>query len=121
MDEPVNINAAPWTFDRADYDACGDVLYLHSGDPAQAAAFESSMEGHGVRYDQQGRVVGLTLVNVRWLLERDGVVTLTLTPQRIEASDLIQVIAARRRNTGAPPTRVSWRAHARPKMPGWCS
>ena len=31
--ERVNITIGPLTFDRANYDAENDVLYLHSGDP----------------------------------------------------------------------------------------
>jgi len=34
-------------------------------------------EGHNIEYDEAGRIVGMTLTNVRWLLDRDGQVTIT--------------------------------------------
>jgi hypothetical protein len=34
------------TFDRVRYDADGDVLYLHRGDPSDAVDFDASPEGH---------------------------------------------------------------------------
>jgi YD repeat-containing protein len=66
------------TFDRVRYDREGDVLYLHVGDPATAVDFDASPEGHALRYDAAGRLVGVTLVNARWLLEHEGRITVTL-------------------------------------------
>lgn len=34
--EQVNIKIGPVTFDRTDYDAENDVLYLHVGEPQEA-------------------------------------------------------------------------------------
>jgi hypothetical protein len=31
-----------------------------------------------VRFDPDGEVIGLTLINVKWLLEQDGYVTVTV-------------------------------------------
>jgi hypothetical protein len=47
-----------------------------------------------VRLDGEGEVVGLTLVNAKWLLERDGKLRVTL-PGLIEpdADDLAQILA----------------------------
>jgi hypothetical protein len=42
--ERVNITIGPLTFDRANYDAENDVLYLHLGDP-QAAEGEERRRG----------------------------------------------------------------------------
>jgi len=42
------------TFDRVRYDAEGDVLYLHRGDPSDAVDFDASPEGHALRFDRQG-------------------------------------------------------------------
>jgi YD repeat-containing protein len=65
------------------YDDDADVLYLHAGDPATAVEFDESPEGHALRYDAQGRLVGVTIVNARWLLEQGEQVTITL-PQPIQ-------------------------------------
>jgi YD repeat-containing protein len=66
------------TFDRMRYDRAGDVLYLHVSGPATAVDFDASPEGHALRYDAGGRLVGVTLVNARWLLEHKGRITVTL-------------------------------------------
>lgn len=47
----------------------------YKGHPASAS---STPEGHSIEYDEAARVVGMTLTNVRWLLERDGQITVTL-------------------------------------------
>ena len=71
------------TFDRASYDAEADVLYLHVGDPSTAVAFDASPEGHALRFDCTGQLVGLTIVGARRLLDADGSVSVTL-PARID-------------------------------------
>ena len=82
------------TFDRVDYDREADVLYLHVGDPHTAVEFDESPEGHALRYDAAGRLVGLTLVHARWLLERDGRLTVTLPAPQLQADpqDLAPVL-----------------------------
>ena len=65
-------------FDNVVYDGGADVLYLHVGDPAAAVEFDESPEGHVLRYDAEGRLVGVTIVNARWLLEQNEQVTITL-------------------------------------------
>jgi YD repeat-containing protein len=70
-------------FDRVSYDADGDVLYLHVGDPRSAVEFDGSEESHGLRYDAEGQLVGITLLNAAWLLERDGEVRVTLPEGRV--------------------------------------
>ena len=47
--EAVNIRIGPLVFDHADYDADGDVLYLHVGRP-QPGEGEETPEGHVVRF-----------------------------------------------------------------------
>ncbi len=47
--EAVNISIGPMEFDHADYDAEGDVLYLHIGEPVEAEG-EETPEGHVVRF-----------------------------------------------------------------------
>ena len=82
-------------FDRARYDADADVLYLHVGDPDAAVDFDETREGHAVRFDAAGRIVGLTLVGPRRLLEREGELEITLpVSSRISADELREALAA---------------------------
>jgi uncharacterized protein YuzE len=78
----VSIQIGPYTFDRVRYDRDTDVLYLAQGDPARAVDFDETPGGHAVSYDADGALVGLTLVDVRHLLEgaeeRGGKVTIEL-------------------------------------------
>ena len=82
------------TFDRVVYDADGDVLYLHVGDPTTAAEFDGVPEGHHVRYAADGSLVGITLLSPKWLLEHDGEIVLSLPERTIRTSDLSPVLAA---------------------------
>jgi uncharacterized protein YuzE len=93
--ERLNITIGPLTFDRVDYDAENDVLYLHSGDP-QAGEGEETPEGHVLRYAPgKGEVIGLTVVGARQTLERDGRLSITVL-EKIEtrAEDLAPALAA---------------------------
>jgi uncharacterized protein YuzE len=81
------------TFDGVEYDADGDVLYLHVGDPSAAVDFDETPEGHGVRLDRDGNVVGLTLVRPK-RLESDGDLRVTLpVARRLPAGQLAQALA----------------------------
>jgi uncharacterized protein YuzE len=71
-------------FDRERYDPDGDVLYLSRGRERPAASTFATPEGHAVRLDEAGEVIGLTIVNARWLLDRDGKLVVTI-PERIES------------------------------------
>lgn len=83
--EAVNITIGSVTFDRADYDAEGDVLYLHVGAP-QASEGEETPEGHVVHFAPGTQdIVALTVLNARQLIDRDGRLVITL-PERLEAS-----------------------------------
>jgi uncharacterized protein YuzE len=74
----VSITIGPLCFDRADYDVDHDVLYLHVGEP-QGAEGEETPEGHVLRYAPgTSRVVGLTFLGARRLLDRDGRLTVTI-------------------------------------------
>ena len=58
-DGSQNIRIGPLSFDHADYDAEGDVLYLHVGEP-QPGEGEETPEGHVVRFAPGShRIVGL--------------------------------------------------------------
>lgn len=83
--EAVNIHIGPLVFDHADYDAEGDVLYLHVGDP-QPAEGEETPEGHVLRYAPGTQtIVGLTVINARRVLDRHGRLIVTV-PETVEAS-----------------------------------
>lgn len=85
----MSVTVAGIVFDHHEYDPRGDVLYLttegYTGNPAWAHA---SPEGHNVDYDASGRVVAMTLVNVRWLLDRDGALTITWPAGHVQADEL---------------------------------
>ena len=75
------------------YDGGADVLYLHVGDPASAVEFDESPEGHALRYDAGGHLVGVTIVNARWLLEQGEQVTITLPkPIQVDRNALAAAI-----------------------------
>lgn len=84
------------TFDRVVYDQAADVLYLHVGDPSTAVDFDESPEGHALRFDAAGRLVGLTIVGAKALLQRDGHLTVTIPPERVDvdAATLAPILAA---------------------------
>jgi uncharacterized protein YuzE len=78
----VSVTIADTEFDHVRYDADADVLYLHIGEPGDAVAFDESPEGHHLRFDSTGRLVGVTLVRPRWILAHEGQITISL-PQPI--------------------------------------
>lgn len=81
----VNVHIGPLVFDHADYDPEGDVLYLHVGTPQEAEG-RGNPEGHVLRFAPgTQRIVGLTVMNARWLVDRDGRLTITI-PDTVEAS-----------------------------------
>jgi uncharacterized protein YuzE len=90
----MTITIAGIEFDHHDYDSRGDVLYLSVGEPREAARGLETDEGHAVEYDADWRVIGLTLLNVRWTLEREGALTLTWPPVRLEAGQLDAALIA---------------------------
>jgi uncharacterized protein YuzE len=79
------IRLGTYEFDDVVYDADGDVLYLHRGKPIPAAETLATPEGHAVRLDKTGAIIGITIVNAKWLAERDGGITIS-APEHIETS-----------------------------------
>jgi uncharacterized protein YuzE len=74
----VTVQLRSFVFDDIDYDEESDVLYLSIG-PPQADEGEETPEGHLLRFAPgTQRIVGLTMLNPRWLLERDGRLVVTL-------------------------------------------
>jgi YD repeat-containing protein len=92
MEMTMSLTIAGIDFAQHHYDDRGDVLYLNAegyerfgGVPP--AGYETA-EGHHVEYDEAGRVVSIVLINVRWLLERDGEITITWPPGHVKATEL---------------------------------
>lgn len=90
----MSIQIGPYTFDRVRYDTEADVLYLAAGDPGRAVDFDETPEGHAVSYDADGALVGLTLIDVRRLLEQadDGKLTIEL-PAVADSAELKLAVA----------------------------
>jgi uncharacterized protein YuzE len=88
----MTITIGTITFDHVDYDADGDVLYMSVGEQREPADSYGTAEGHNVRYDENGQVIALTLVNAKWLLERDGEVRVTI-PNHLSANTLAPAFA----------------------------
>jgi uncharacterized protein YuzE len=77
----MSITVGNTTFDRVQYDAEADVLYLHVGDPKRAVDLDESPEGHALRYDREGTLVGITIVNAKRLLESAEPIVVTIPEQ----------------------------------------
>ncbi|MBV9334728.1 MAG: DUF2283 domain-containing protein [Solirubrobacterales bacterium] len=81
----MTVKIGPLTFNHASYDASGDVLYLHISERQAAADSEQTPEGHVLRFDAAGKIIGLTIINAKWLLDRDGELIVTL-PERVHVA-----------------------------------
>ena len=81
----MSVTIGRTTLDRVVYEADADVLSLHAGDSAGAVEFDESPEGHALRFDGDGRLVGVTIVDARWLLDREGAIRIT-GPERLEVA-----------------------------------
>jgi uncharacterized protein YuzE len=92
--EQVNIRIGPVSFDRADYDAKNDVLYLHVGEP-RGGEGEETPEGHVLRYAPGTQnIVGLTVLGAQRILDRDGELRVTISePAKASADDLAPALA----------------------------
>lgn len=79
-------------FDDVLFDAERDVLYMHKGKPVPARETVPTPEGHAVMLDENGDIIGITVVNARWLAERDGRITVTV-PNTTSASGRLETSA----------------------------
>jgi len=70
-------------FEHAIYDEEGDILYLRNGEPAKAASTQATVEGHAVRFDEDGIVIGMTIVNAGWLASHEEEITISLPRAQI--------------------------------------
>jgi uncharacterized protein YuzE len=91
----MSVTIADITFDRVEYDSDAGVLYLHVGDPSTAVDFDETPEGHALRFDAEGRLVGITLVRPKHLLDESGGLRITLpVPSDVSAGDLAPALSA---------------------------
>lgn len=91
----VSVKIGSVVFDEATYDSENDVLYLSVGAP-EAGEGEATPEGHVIRYAPgSDRVVGITLLSPRRILEREGHLVVTM-PEVVETSaqELADALAA---------------------------
>lgn len=90
----MTVHVGPYEFDHVSYDSDGDVLYLRRGEQQAAADTFGTPEGHAVRLDGNGSIIGITIVNAKWLVERNGKIAITV-PNLIEtnADDLAAALA----------------------------
>ena len=65
----MSVMIATIEFDRIDYDREADVLYLSVGDPARASDYDETRDGHALRFDNDGNLVGITIVGARRLAD----------------------------------------------------
>lgn len=90
----MSVKIGDIVFEDASYYAKGDVLYLHNGSPSDAVDFDACPEGHHTRYDAAGKLVGITIVNARRILQEDGVLVVTLPDRVLETRDLGDILTA---------------------------
>lgn len=90
----MSVTIAGTTFDSHEYDDRGDVLYLSVGAPREPARTVATPEGHAVDYDEAGAVIGMILINVRYFLNRDGAVMVTLPPDRLVSAQIESALIA---------------------------
>jgi hypothetical protein len=75
----MSLRAGPYTFDYVTYDPPSDVLYAATvPQRGRDARRQTTPESHLLRFDEEGRFIGITLVNPRSQLERDGAVHISL-------------------------------------------
>jgi uncharacterized protein YuzE len=90
----MTVTIAGIEFQHHVYDERADVLHLtiagYEGLPADA---DAAPEGDGMEYDENGRVIAMTLVNVQWLLDRDGELTITWPAGHVRADELAEALA----------------------------
>lgn len=82
----MTIRMGSHEFDDVVYDGAADVLYMHKGKPAPAEQTLATPEGHAVMRDAAGEIVGITVVNAKWLAERDGRIAVVAPEQHLEVS-----------------------------------
>lgn len=73
---------------------CTQYSTLSVGPPRTPFKTIATPEGHAVDYDESGAVMSMVLVNVKFLLDRDGALTVTLPPDRVLAAKIEPALIA---------------------------
>jgi uncharacterized protein YuzE len=90
----LSIQIGGWDFDQIVYDGEADVLYLSMG-PPQGGYGEETPEGHFLRFNEQGRFYGVTLVDAQRLWNDLGEIVVTVpTQEHVEFLDHTAVFAS---------------------------
>ena len=93
----MSITIAGIEFANHSYDDRGDVLYVDVEGYSfggLAPHSDATPEGHGIEWDEDRRVVAMTLVNFKWLIERDGELKITWPDGRVTHDAPSDVLAA---------------------------
>jgi uncharacterized protein YuzE len=94
--ERINLKMGPVIFDYVNYDEEFDILYLRVGGPEPSEA-EDTPEGHSIHYAMNtDRIVGLTIMGPRYILEREDKLVVTF-PEVVEtrsAEDMADLFVA---------------------------
>lgn len=90
----MSITIAGIEFDYHAYDEQADVLYASVGEPRVPAETEATPEGHAIDFDGEQNVIGLVLVSLRLLVDRDGELRITWPDGRVSQDDRAAVFAA---------------------------
>jgi uncharacterized protein YuzE len=85
LEGELSIRIGDHDFELVSYDDEADVLYLRTARHQDGVSTHGTPEGHAVRLDAKGAVVGMTIVNARWLVKRDGKLIISVPHHRIEA------------------------------------
>jgi hypothetical protein len=90
----MSVTIAGIEFEHLVYDERADALYLtvagYEGPLAEAAA---TAEGHESSTTRR-RVIAMTFVNVKWLLDGDGELTISWPARRVKADELCEALAS---------------------------
>jgi uncharacterized protein YuzE len=79
----MSVRIGDQEFEHAIYDEEGDVLYLRNGEPVEAALTQGTAEGHAVRFDDEGNVIGMTIVNAGWLASHEEEIAISFPQKQI--------------------------------------
>jgi len=79
---PVALTIDGVAFDRYHYDEVADTLCLHTGRAEWAVDFDETAEDHHLRFGADGKLLSLSILTARWLLDRQGAIDVTLSDGR---------------------------------------
>lgn len=94
----MSLRAGPYTFSHVTYDPPSDVLYAAIGRPGPGRRVQTP-ESHYLRFDDRDRFSGITFMNPREQLEREGAVYVSLPEGdrvRVQGVEAVVQAAGRR-------------------------